>query len=88
MSKIFQALAAISILAGAVSLATQAAAAENNTPPATTATRPAANGPDQSSVPNAAPPATRTQTTGQTPPDPKVKEMNDRERSKVEREGK
>ncbi|WP_407159764.1 hypothetical protein [Bradyrhizobium sp. STM 3557] len=88
MSRIFQALAAISILAGAVSLATQAAAAENNTPPPTTATRPAAGGPDQSSVPNAAPPATRTQTTGQSGQDPAVKEMNERERSKVEREGK
>jgi hypothetical protein len=39
-------------------------------------------------VPNAAPPATRTQTTGQAPPDQTVKEMNERERSKVEREGK
>ena len=88
MSTTFKALAAIFILAGAAGFATQAAAAENDTPPATTATRPAANGPDQSSVPNAAPPASRTQTTGQTPPDPRVKEMNERERSKVEREGK
>jgi hypothetical protein len=88
MSKIFRALAAISILAGAVGLATQAAAAENNTPPAATATRPATGGPDQSSVPNAAPPATRTQTTGQSGQGPTVKEMNERERSKVEREGK
>jgi len=87
MSMTFKALAAIFILAGATGFSAQAAAAENNTPP-TTATRPAANGPDQSSVPNAAPPASRTETTGQSAQDPKIKEMNDRERSKVEREGK
>jgi hypothetical protein len=87
MSTTLKALAAIFILAGSAGFATQAVAAENNTPPAT-ATRPAANGPDQNSVPNAAPPASRTQTTGQTSPDQTVKEMNDRERSKVEREGK
>jgi hypothetical protein len=87
MSTTFKALAVTFILAGAIGFATQQAMAEDNTPP-TTATRPAANGPDQSSVPNAAPPATRTETTGQSAPDPKIKEMNDRERSKVEREGK
>ena len=87
MSKTFKALAVTFVLAGAAGFAMQHAVAEDNTPP-TTATRPAANGPDQSSVPNAAPPATRTETTGQSAPDPKIKEMNDRERSKVEREGK
>ena len=88
MSTNFKTLAAIFTLASVMTLATQNAKAQGTTPPAATATRPAANGPDQSSVPNAAPPASRTQTTGQTPPDPTIKEMNDRERSKVEREGK
>lgn len=87
MSMTFKALAVTVILAGATGFAARHAVADDNTPP-TTATRPAANGPDQNSVPNAAPPATRTQTTGQSAPDPKVKEMNERERSKVEREGK
>jgi hypothetical protein len=87
MSRTFKALAAVAILAGAVCFATQHAAAEDKAPPAT-ATRPSEKGPDQTSVPNAAPPASRTETTGQTPQDPKVKEMNERERSKVEREGK
>lgn len=87
MSSMFKALATIFILAGAVCFATHDAAAEDKTPPAT-ATRPAASGPDQSTVPSAAPPASRTQTTGQAAPDPTVKEMNERERSKVEREGK
>jgi hypothetical protein len=87
MSRTLKALAAIFILASAGTAATRATAAETNTPPAT-ATRPAAGGPDQSSVPNAAPPASRTQTTGQSGQDQTVKEMNERERSKVEREGK
>ncbi|WP_315741480.1 MULTISPECIES: hypothetical protein [unclassified Bradyrhizobium] len=87
MSSAFKALAVIFILAGAVCFVTQPAAAEDKTPPAT-ASRPSASGPDQSSVPNAAPPASRTQTTGQSGQDQTVKEMNERERSKVEREGK
>ena len=87
MSTTLKALAAVAISASVVCFATQHVTAEDKTPPST-ATRPAANGPDQSSVPNAAPQATRTQTTGQTPPDPTVKEMNEKERGKVEREGK
>jgi len=87
MSTTLKALAAIAISASVVCFATRHATAEDKTPPSS-ATRPAANGPDQSSVPNAAPQATRTQTTGQTPPDPTVKEMNEKERGKVEREGK
>jgi len=39
-------------------------------------------------VPNASPPATTTQSTGQTNQDPAAKEMNEKEKSKVEREGK
>jgi hypothetical protein len=56
--------------------------------PDTTATRPAKTPPDQTSIPNASPPATTTQTTGQTNQDPTVKEMNAKEKSKVERIGK
>jgi hypothetical protein len=56
--------------------------------PATTATRPAKAGPEQTSVPNAAPPATTTQTTGATNQDPKIKGMNEDEKKKIEKEGK
>ena len=56
--------------------------------PGPTATRPATGGPEQTSVPNAAPPATTTQTTGATNQDLKVKKMNDDESKKVETEGK
>jgi hypothetical protein len=87
MSTTLKALAAIAVSAGAVCFAAQHAMAEDKIPPST-ATRPAANGPDQNSVPNAAPPASRTRTTGQSGQDPTVKQMNERERSKVEREGK
>lgn len=75
-------------LSSAFLLATAGAFAQSNTtPPPTTATRPSA--PDQNSVPNAsAPPASTTQTTGQHNPDPKVREMNQKEKDKVEREGK
>ena len=66
---------------------TPTTAAEANRPDAT-ATRPAKAGPEQTSVPNAAPPATTTQITGATNQDPKVKKMNDDESKKVEKEGK
>jgi hypothetical protein len=65
----------------------QQVAAQANEPNAT-ATRPAKTPADQTSVPTASPPATTTQTTGQTNQDPTVKEMNAKEKSKVEREGK
>lgn len=78
---------ALFLLAGGALLVVQNASAQNNTPPAT-ATRPSPNGPEQSSVPNSAPPASRTQTTGRTDQDPTVKEMNAKERDKIEREGK
>ena len=61
--------------------------AQGNTTPPTTATRPTA--PDQNSLPNAnAPPTTTTQTTGQSSNDPKVQEMNQKEKDKVDRQGK
>jgi hypothetical protein len=78
---------AVSLLSGAFLLTTGGAFAQSNATPPATATRPST--PDQSSLPNAnAPPPTATQTTGQTNPDPKVQEMNQKEKDKVEREGK
>ena len=86
MTNISRALA-VSLLSGAVSLIAAGAFAQSNTTPPTTATRPTA--PDQNSLPNAtAPPASTTQTTGQSNSDPKVQEMNQKEKDKVERQGK
>jgi hypothetical protein len=68
--------------------ATTPTKAGETTPPDTTATRPAKNGPEQASTPNASPPATTTQTTGATNQEPKVKEMNEEEKKKIEKEGK
>ncbi|MGX4803028.1 hypothetical protein [Bradyrhizobium guangdongense] len=86
MTNISRALAVS--LSSAFLLTTAGAFAQSsNTTPPTTATRPTA--PDQSSLPNAnAPPASTTQTTGQSPSDPKVREMNQKAKDKVEREGK
>ncbi|UWU90882.1 hypothetical protein [Bradyrhizobium sp. CB1015] len=85
MTNISKALAVS--LSGAFLLAAAGALAQSNTTPPTTATRP--TGPDQNSLPNAnAPPASTTQTTGQHNPDPKIREMNQKEKDKVEREGK
>jgi hypothetical protein len=77
---------AVSMLSSAFLLAVSSAYAQNTTTPPTTATRPTA--PDQTSIPNDAPPATTTQTTGQVSQDPKIKEMNEKEKGKVERQGK
>ncbi|MCK1358832.1 hypothetical protein [Bradyrhizobium sp. 199] len=85
MTNISRALAVS--LSGAFLLTTSGAFAQGNTAPPTTATRPST--PDQTSLPNAnAPPASTTQTTGQHNPDPKIREMNQKEKDKVEREGK
>ncbi len=76
-----------SLLSSAFLLTATTAYAQSSTTPPTTATRPTA--PDQTSLPNtAAPPASATQTTGQTSTDPKVQEMNQKEKDKVERQGK
>ncbi|MBW7974426.1 hypothetical protein [Bradyrhizobium sp. BR 10289] len=86
MTNISKALA-VSLLSGAFSLTAAGTFAQSSTTPPTTATRPTA--PDQSSLPNAnAPPPSTTQTTGQHNPDPKIREMNQKEKDKVEREGK
>ncbi len=86
MTNISKALAVL-VLSGAFSFVAASTYAQSSATPPTTATRPSA--PDQNSLPNAnAPPASTTQTTGQTSPDPKVREMNQKARDKVEREGK
>ena len=66
----------------------QAARAQTNSPPGTTATRPAKTPPDQTSVPSNAPAATTTQTTGEAGRDPAIKKMNEDEKQKVDAKGK
>jgi hypothetical protein len=56
--------------------------------PAGDQARPARGPQEQGSVASPAPPATRTQTTGATDQHPVVKEMNEQERKKDEKEGK
>ena len=75
---------ALSLLLSGFVLIPQAKA--QTSPPPATATRPGS--PDQTSVPNQAPPASRTQTTGETSQDPTIKKMNEDEKRKVEKEGK
>ena len=65
----------------------QEVAAQTNPPPAT-ATRPATTSPAQTSVPNASPPATTTQTTGESNQDATIKKMNEDEKQKVDTKGK
>ena len=85
MTNISRALAVL--LSGAFLLTTTGAFAQSSTTPPATATRPTT--PDQTSLPNAnAPPASTTQTTGQHNQDPKIREMNQKEKDKVERVGK
>ena len=85
MTNISKALAVS--LSGAFLLTAAGACAQSTTAPPTTATRPTA--PDQNSLPNAnAPPASTSQTTGQHNPDPKVREMNQKEKDKIDRLGK
>ena len=79
---------AVSLLAGVFLFGVEAANAQTNSPPSATATRPAKQPQEQSSVPSNAPPATTTQTTGEAPRDPTVKQMTEKEKAKVEREGK
>jgi hypothetical protein len=66
----------------------EVAAQTNPPPPSATATRPAKTPPEQTSVPNASPPATTTQTTGESNQDATVKKMNEDEKQKVETKGK
>ena len=66
---------------------TPTTAAQANSP-GTNTTRPAKAGPEQTSVPNAGPPATTTQTTGASNQSPTVRKMNEDEKKKIETEGK
>lgn len=78
---------AVSILSSAFFLPAGASHAQSSSTPPATATRPST--PEQNSLPNnGAPPPTTTETTGQHNPDPKIREMNQKEKDKVEREGK
>jgi hypothetical protein len=79
---------AVSLLVGVFLFSFEAANAQSNSPPSATATRPARQPEEQSSVPNNTPPATTTQTTGEASRDPTVKQMNEKEKDKVERGGK
>lgn len=82
-------LTMLAVLAAGILISTnQHVAAQANSPPDATATRPAKTPPNQTSMPNASPPATTDQKTGQTSQDPVVKEMNEKEKGKVERTGK
>jgi hypothetical protein len=78
----------LAVIALSLFIPASIAAADDASPPATTATRPAREHPQQTSVPNNAPPATRTQTTGSTSQDPTVQNMNAEAKKKLEIEGK
>ena len=77
---------AVSLLSSVLLLNAQAATAQTTSPPSATATRPATT--PQTSLPNDAPPATTTQTTGEASRDPVVKKMNEDEKQKVDTKGK
>jgi hypothetical protein len=79
---------AASLLTGAFLLNMPTASAEDSTPPSTTATRPAKTLPEQTSIPNTAPPASAAQTTGAASRDETVKKMNEDEKQKVDTKGK
>jgi len=79
---------AASLLSGAFLLSLHPAAAQTSAAPNTTASRPATTPTGQTSIPNAAPPASTTQTTGEVSRDPTIKKMNEDEKKKVETEGK
>lgn len=66
------------------------AAAQTSTPPGPGAAGEArpARGPDQTSVPTAAPPADTRHTTGARNQSPEVKQMNENELRKIEKHGK
>jgi hypothetical protein len=81
-------LLAVAIALSFLCLQFGAASADETSPAKTTATRPAKEHPQQSSVPSNAPPATRTQTTGSNRQDPTTKRMNEREMKKLQIEGK
>jgi hypothetical protein len=76
------------LLSSATLFGVQAVTAQTNTLPNATASRPAKTPTEQTSEPNAAPPATRTQTTGETNHDATIRKMNEDEKQKVDTKGK
>ena len=83
MKSVAPALIALSLFAPL-----SAASADDVSAHKTTATRPAKEHPQETSVPNNAPPATRTQTTGSASRDPPVRKLNAEGKQKLETEGK
>jgi hypothetical protein len=79
---------AVSLLSGVFLLSLSSAGAQNTAPPSATATRPARTPAEQTSIPNASPPASTTQTTGEANRDPVVNKMNEDEKQKVDTKGK
>jgi hypothetical protein len=79
---------AVVLLSSVFLLHLPAVSAQGTSTPSATATRPAKALPDQTSVPNASPPATTTRTTGEASRDPTIRKMNQDEKQKVETEGK
>jgi hypothetical protein len=75
-------------LTGAIYSCCGVAAADDTSQPKATATRPAKESTGQSSMPNDAPPATRTETTGATNQDASTAKMNEDAKKKLETEGK
>ena len=77
-----------SIALAAAMAATAAAQTSTPTGPGSASQARPSRGPEQSSVPNAAPAATAGQTTASRNQDPTVKQMNQAEESKIEKTGK
>ncbi len=80
--------AALAVVILTLGVPVSVAAADDASSPPATATRPAREHPQETSVPNNAPPASRTQTTGSTSQDPTVRKMNSEGKQKLEIEGK
>ncbi len=72
----------------ALALLLSGAAHAQTTPAPTTPVRPHGAPVSETAVPNAAPPASTTHVTGSTSQDPKIKQMNEAEKAKVDKEGK
>jgi hypothetical protein len=75
-------------LLGYAGFVSSAVSAEDASPPKSTATRPVKERTGEISLPDTAPPATGSQTTGSTNQDPTTKKMNEEEKKKLDIEGK
>ena len=76
------------LLSSAILFGAQTATAQTGVSPDATASRPAKTPTGQTSEPNAAPPATTTQTTGEASHDATIRKMNEDEKQKVDTKGK